>query len=312
MKFTILISTYNRLHLLKRAIYSALNQTIDCEVVVVDDCSSDDTGVFIKSLGNSIVYHRNPVNQGHAASVNAGIAKANGEWIKFLDDDDYLAPNCLEEIEKAISIHPHAVICSCIAAQVDSKEVELSRTRPYGSNSACYIPQADIHYGMLLELVPFGTPAQVACRRDAFMKTHGWDSTLNTNCDDIDSWIHIAQFGDAIFLNQCLAYRTIWTGAYNQKISLSQRLATNILMKQKIYTLVDEQHRSKIPDFQDIQKYLKLHWILVAIKQRNFRNLLPLLDLSILSFQAWRILLSVMFMRHFKFKNDSIRQIPLM
>ena len=164
--------------------------------------------------------------------------KASGDWIKFLDDDDYLAPNCLEEMTKAIALHPNAVICSCVAAQVDGKEVELSRTPQLGPGLAYYIPQADIHYGMLLELVPFGTPVQVACRRDTFMETGGWDSHLDANCDDIDSWIRIAQFGDAIFLNQCLAYRTIWPGAYNQKFSLSQRLNTNILMKEKIYALV--------------------------------------------------------------------------
>ena len=43
MKFTILITTYNRLDLLKRAINSALEQTIKCEIIVVDDCSTDDT-----------------------------------------------------------------------------------------------------------------------------------------------------------------------------------------------------------------------------------------------------------------------------
>jgi glycosyltransferase involved in cell wall biosynthesis len=311
MKFTILITTYNRVNLLKRAIYSALNQTISCEVIVVDDCSSDDTRAFVKSLGNSVIYHRNSVNQGHPATVNAGVKKASGEWIKFLDDDDYLAPNCLEEMKKVISMHPDAVICSCIAAQVDSNEVELNRTRSSGNRLACYIPQADIHYGMLLELVPFGTPAQVACRRDALMKTQGWDSSLHANCDDIDSWTHIAQFGDAIFLNQCLAYRTVWNGAYNHKIPISQRLANNILIKKKIYTLVHEMHRSKVPDFQDIQKYLKLHWILVAIKQKNIKSSLQILDSTIFSFKAWRILLSTMLTRYFNCENHQIRRVPL-
>ena len=43
MKFSVVITTYNRLDLLKRAINSALNQTLKCEVVVADDCSSDGT-----------------------------------------------------------------------------------------------------------------------------------------------------------------------------------------------------------------------------------------------------------------------------
>jgi len=311
MKFSVVITTYNRLDLLKRAIDSACNQTIECEVVVADDCSSDDTQAYIQSLGDKIVYHRNEVNQGHAATVNAGVAKASGDWIKFLDDDDYLAANCIEEITKAIALRPDAVICSCVAAQVDANEVELSRTPEVGPGLAFYIPQADIHYGMLLELVPFGTPVQVACRRDAFLKTGGWDSTLDANCDDIDSWIKIAQFGDAIFLNQCLAYRTIWTGAYNQKFSLARRLATNILMKEKIYALVNEEHRLKIPRFQDTKNYLKLHWSIVALKQKNIQSFLSMIDLSALSPQSWKFLLSATLSRRTQGKNSQVRKLVL-
>ncbi|MBC1240906.1 glycosyltransferase family 2 protein [Nostoc sp. 2RC] len=311
MKFSVVITTYNRLDLLKRAIDSACNQTIECEVVVADDCSSDDTQAYIQSLGDKIVYHRNEVNQGHAATVNAGVAKASGDWIKFLDDDDYLAANCIEEITKAIALRPDAVICSCVAAQVDANEVELSRTPEVGPGLAFYIPQADIHYGMLLELVPFGTPVQVACQRDAFLKTSGWDSTLDANCDDIDSWIKIAQFGDAIFLNQCLAYRTIWPGAYNQKFSLPRRLATNILMKEKIYALVNEEHRLKIPRFQDIKNYLKLHWSIVALKQKNIQSFLSMIDLSALSPQSWKFLLSATLSRRTQGKNSQVRKLVL-
>lgn len=168
MKFSIVISTYNRVSLLRRAIDSALSQTVPCEVVVADDCSTDETEAYVRSLGPGIIYHRNSVNSGHAATVNAGVQAAAGDWIKFVDDDDYLAPNCIEEFVKAIGLHREAVIASCQAAQVDVNEVEMSRTRQTGPGRAFSIQQEDIHYGMLLELVPFGTPIQVACQRDAF------------------------------------------------------------------------------------------------------------------------------------------------
>jgi glycosyltransferase involved in cell wall biosynthesis len=322
MKFSVVITTYNRLDLLRRAIDSALNQTIECEVVVVDDCSSDDTEAYVKSLGNQVVYHRHEINKGHAASVNTGVAKASGDWIKFLDDDDYLAGNCLEEMAKAIAKHAQsndissennsqAVICSCIAAQVDKNEELLSRTPNLGAGLAFYVPQVDIHYGMLLELLPFGTPVQVACRRDVFLKVGAWDSKLDANCDDIDCWIRIAQFGDAIFLNQCLAYRTIWAGAYNQKFSLQKRLDTNILMKEKIYALVDEKHHSNIPALADIKNYLKLHWAIVALKQRNINSVLQMLDLSVLSPVAWQLLLNAIFSRGSNQKNAYIQKFVL-
>lgn len=311
MKFSVVITTYNRLNLLQRAIDSALKQTMKCEVVVVDDCSSDETQAYVNSLGEGVVYHRNQVNQGHAATVNTGVAKASGDWIKFLDDDDYLAPNCIEEMARAIALRPSTVICSCVAAQVDSNEVELSRTPQLGPGLAFYIPQADIHYGMLLELVPFGTPVQVACQRQAFLQTGGWDSHLDANCDDIDSWIRIAQFGDAIFLNQCLAYRTIWPGAYNYKFSFSQRLATNILMKEKIYTLVNQQHLSHTPTLQTTRGYVKLHWSLVALKHGNFKSFLLMVYPAVFSPVAWWLLLKAVVSRRINIHNAQVRKFVL-
>jgi len=313
MQFSIVISTYNRLNFLKRAIKSALQQTVECEIVVVDDCSSDATSSYLEGLQlQRIIYHRNTTNQGHTATANTGIAIASSDWIKFLDDDDYLAPNCLEQMTKAIDLHPDAVICSCIAAQVDEQEVEISRTRSLSSESAYFIPQADIHYGMLLELVPFGTPVQVACRRDALIQTGGWDSQFELNCDDIDLWIRVSQLGDAIFLNQCLSYRTVWTGAYNQKLSLLQRMNTNILMKEKIYALVNPQHSSNLPDLPDIKTYLRLHWILVALKQRNFQSLFSMLDVSLVSLGAWKIFWTTTLSRSsLNMKNSPIRRISL-
>lgn len=311
VKFSVVITTYNRLPLLQRAINSALNQTTSCEVVVADDCSSDETEAYVRSLGNRVVYHRNASNIGHAATVNAGVQVAQQDWIKFLDDDDYLAPSCIEEMCRAIALCPQAVICSCQAAQVDANQVELSRTPQTGPGIAFYIPQQDIHYGMLLELVPFGTPVQVACRRDAFLQTGGWDSSLDANCDDIDSWIRIAQFGDAIFLNQCLAYRTIWPGAYNQKFSLLHRLDTNILMKEKIYALVNENHRSDIPALQDIRDYLQLHWSLVALKQRKVESAIKMAAPAVLSPKAWGLLLQAVSSRGSNRENPNIRKLVL-
>lgn len=318
MKFSVVITTYNRLDLLKRAINSVLNQTVECEIVVADDCSSDGTCEYVKSLKEQLppalqqrfVYLCNPTNSGHAAAVNAGISQAKGEWIKFLDDDDYLAHNCLEEMQRAIALHENAVICSCVAAQVSEQEVEISRTPVLGPGLAFYIPQADIHYGMLLERLPFGTPVQVACSREAFLNSGGWDIKL-TGCDDIDSWIRITQFGDAIFLNQCLAYRTIWSGGYDQKIYLQKRLNTNISMKEKIYALVHEQYRSHIPALKDIKNYLKLHWALVALKQKKIKNFLNLADASIISLTAWRLLLASAIARHGNLQSPNLRKIVL-
>jgi glycosyltransferase involved in cell wall biosynthesis len=310
MQFSIVITTYNRLTWLKRAIASAIAQTVPCEIVVVDNNSSDGTEAYVRSLGQQIVYYRNAANLGHAGAINVGVQLAKGEWIKPVDDDDYLAPTCLEEMSKAIALCPQATLCSCQAAQVDTNGTEISRTRQVGPGWAFYIPQADIHYGMLLELVPFGTPIQVAFRRDAFLQSGGWDTNM-TSCDDIDSWIRIAQFGDAIFINQCLAYRTIWPGGYDRKIALQRRLETNILMKERIYALVNDKYRSDIPSIQAIRGYLKLHWGYIALKQKDVFRAFKLVFPAVLSPAAWKLLLNAISSRNQQAENPNLHKLIL-
>lgn len=306
-KFSIVITTYNRLPLLKRAVESALAQTWPCEVVVADNGSTDGTEEYIRSLGDRVVYERNLVNLGHSGAMNAGVRAATGDWIKPVDDDDYLAPNCIEEMIKAISLRPQAVLCSCQAIQVDSLGEEVTRTKPSGAGNAFYVPQEDIHYGMLLEVVPFGTPIQVAFKRDAFLKSGGWDTTLDV-CDDIDSWIKIAKYGDAIFLNQYLAFRTLWPGGNNQKSSLQNRLEVNILMKERIYRLVNPKYRSSLPALEDIRDFLKLHWSLVGLKERKVLAAAKISFPSILSLDAWKLLVSAIYSRRINHKAELIRQ----
>ncbi|MFP4220340.1 MAG: glycosyltransferase family 2 protein [Phormidium sp.] len=305
MHFSIVITTYNRLDLLKRAIDSSLEQSSPCEVVVVDDCSTDGTQAYVNTLqehlisqgDHRLIYHRNSSNSGHSKSMNIGVNLASGTWIKPLDDDDYLAPNCIQKLWRAIQSHPNAVICSSQADQVDPQGVVLHRTPRAGPGKAFVVPQEDIHYGMLLEIVPFGTPVQVAFRRTAFLDVGGWDSQFDGNCDDIDSWIKISTLGDAIFINDCLAYRTMWEGALNHKISLQKRLETNILMKKKIYACVNSRYQPSIPKLDHVIAYLRLHWAGVALKQKRFRDVFSILSFAIFCIPAWELLVRAVLFR---------------
>ena len=289
LALSIVITTYNRLALLKRAIQSALAQTVPCEVVVVDNASTDGTQAYVESLDQQVTYVRNLTNVNHAGAVNAGVDVASGDWIKLVDDDDYLAADCVEVMLGAIALNPQSVICSCQAAQVDTHQVEISRTPITGPGEVFCIPQSDIHYGMLLEVVPFGTPIQVAVRRDAFLKSGGWDLSM-TSCDDIDSWIRVAEHGDALFINKCLAYRTVWIGGYDQKISLEKRLQTNILIKERIYSRIDAKHQSALPKLSTIDQYLHLHWAIVALKRKQFGTTAALGFPAAFSPKAWQLL----------------------
>ncbi len=96
--FSIVIATYNREKLIVRAIDSVLNQDSDnWELIVVDDCSTDDTKTLIKPflVDNRISYFKTDKNSGVAKARNVGIIKAKGKYITFLDSDDEFKTNHL-------------------------------------------------------------------------------------------------------------------------------------------------------------------------------------------------------------------------
>ncbi len=105
--FSIIIPTFNRAHSIDKAIKSLLNQTFqDFEIIIIDDSSSDNTFDVIKSIeDNRIVYFKNSQNQERCISRNKAIDIAKGEYICFLDSDDYHLTNHLETIYNSIKIN---------------------------------------------------------------------------------------------------------------------------------------------------------------------------------------------------------------
>ncbi|MBW4564846.1 MAG: glycosyltransferase [Mojavia pulchra JT2-VF2] len=95
---SIIVNNYNYAQFLPEAVDSALNQTYpNIEVIVVDDGSTDNSQEIITSYGSRIL----PVikqNGGQASALNAGFAVSKGEIIIFLDADDYLFSNTVEEV----------------------------------------------------------------------------------------------------------------------------------------------------------------------------------------------------------------------
>jgi glycosyltransferase involved in cell wall biosynthesis len=281
---------------LKRSLASALVQKETQEVIVVDNGSDDGSREFLRGLSDRIIYCRNPKNIGHSAAMNIGVQLATGDWIKPLDDDDYLAPNCIEAMKRAIDLYPRSAIGSCPAIQVDKHGRAIGRTRPLAVGNLVHVPRHEIHPRMLLDRLPFGTTSQVAFRRDAFLESGGWDEDL-TVCDEIDSWIRIARFGDAFFLDSYQVYRSLWSGSSNRKSSIPERLTVNIAMKKKIYEAIDDRRRAELPSLEKILVYLTLHWLFVALKEGQIAAALFLAFPAILSPPAWKLFLEIAYYR---------------
>ena len=103
MKLSIIVPVYNVEAFLKKCVDSLLAQDLpkeDYEVILVDDGSTDGSGVLCDTLaaehGNIRVIHQQ--NRGLSGARNAGIPVASGDYILFVDSDDYLCPNVLETL----------------------------------------------------------------------------------------------------------------------------------------------------------------------------------------------------------------------
>jgi glycosyltransferase involved in cell wall biosynthesis len=187
-KVSVIIPTYNRAGLLKRAIQSVLNQIYqDFEIIIVDDASTDNTENVIESFKeHRIRYIKHESNKGAAVARNTGIKFANENYIAFQDSDDEWLPG---KLEKQMEIIEHA-----------SPRVGVVYTgyRRIIGNKETYFPPSwvnkrenDIHKELLKNRF-IGIPTALI-RRECFEKSGLFDERL-PQLEDWEMWLRISKF----------------------------------------------------------------------------------------------------------------------
>src|ERR1700730_13669517 len=102
VRFSVLLAVYNRENYVRQAVDSVLNQTFrDFELIAVDDGSTDKSAEVVKSYGNNLKFIQQR-NQGPEIARNTAAALARGEYLVYLDSDDFLLPFALETYDKVI------------------------------------------------------------------------------------------------------------------------------------------------------------------------------------------------------------------
>jgi len=183
MLVSVIIPTYNRRELLKRAIQSVLNQTFSkYSLTIIDDGSTDQTDKILKEFkGNKIHYFRQE-HKGVSAARNLGIKEARGEFIAFLDSDDAWHPKKLEVQLEFFRKHPEAMI-----AQTEEEWIRDGRPlKPQKKHKQ--------HSGNIYrECLPLCivSPSAVMMRREIFETVGPFDERLPA-CEDYDMWLRIA------------------------------------------------------------------------------------------------------------------------
>lgn len=104
MKFSIIVPTYNRAHLISKTLISLLNQEhTSFEIIVVDDGSNDNTEQVISEIKDERIFYYKKNNEERAAARNFGAQKATGDYLAFFDSDDVAYPNHLKVANDIVS-----------------------------------------------------------------------------------------------------------------------------------------------------------------------------------------------------------------
>lgn len=107
-RVSVLISTYNRAAMLEESLASVLDQTVaPCQVIVIDDGSTDDTAQRVARFGSRVEYQYKD-NAGKSSALNTAMPRVTGDFVWVFDDDDVALPTSIETRLRALQANPEA------------------------------------------------------------------------------------------------------------------------------------------------------------------------------------------------------------
>ncbi len=163
---TIAMPVFERKEFFLDALESALNQTVKCEVIVIDNCSSHN--YFEKVCKEKkVTYYRNDRNIGMAANFGKGFELSDTPFVMNLQDDDQLAPNYVEAFQAAVGEHPDIdIFFTDFIRLTNQGKLPHKHTLPFG-----YMEKGDkiIEYGIKYRLgFPYMASAVKRAKMDGF------------------------------------------------------------------------------------------------------------------------------------------------
>ena len=229
LRVSVAIPTFNRAHLVTRAIRSALAQTIqDIEILVVDDGSTDATPEVLARIEDPrLQLARHERNAGISRTRNTAIRLARGEWMAFLDDDNEWAPEYLERQLVSVREHPGAGVVYCRARRRDAR---TSHER---------IMPAEVFEGKVLRHLLTRWNPLISCalvRRSLLVEIGGLDERLGAT-EDHDLWLRLAQRTDFAATADVLVVRHVGHG---------DQLSTNFELRTRDAALLDAKWRATL------------------------------------------------------------------
>lgn len=203
--FSVIIPLYNKAPYVRKAIESVMAQSdTDWELIIVDNSSTDGSFHIAQETvkGDRRIQLFQQPNGGVSAARNNAAAQARGEYLCFLDSDDWWDPGYLEAMRGLIGRHPGAGIYSATYYIVKNGRC---RVAPIGLPP--HFTEGPIDYcGVYAQTLCMPTNCSVACvPRSLFDTLGGFRSSLTLG-EDLDLWLRITATHPIVLLNRPLSY----------------------------------------------------------------------------------------------------------
>jgi glycosyltransferase involved in cell wall biosynthesis len=220
--FDVIIPVYNGDAYVSKAIESVLKQQpLPRAIIVVDDCSTDQTRSVVEEFGDKIKFIRHRKNRGLPAARNTGIQGGDSELIAFLDADDAWAEGKTEKQIKAFRDNPEIGLCYTDVVECDSRLNPIRPKRGFRRREGEYVFSE-----LFLEAFPI-PPSTAMVRREAFDVCGLFDESM-LKAQDYECWLRIAMKFSISCIPEALCLRR------NNPNSITN---TSSLEKESHYTL---------------------------------------------------------------------------
>lgn len=198
---SICIPNYNAGAFIGETIKSALDQTYTrIEIIVIDDCSTDDSWVVINSFGLKVKKFRNKRNLGYPGNMNRCVELAKGDYIIFLNSDDILEKNAVKKQLEVMAKNPGVGVVHGAALKIDACGRRIGVIK---SSKTSYVMRGMERLNTLLEgnsIVCSAAMVRKKCFRDAGV----FDPGIYF-CADWDMWLRICMKHDIAYLDGFVA-----------------------------------------------------------------------------------------------------------
>ena len=185
-RIDVIIPVYNCAEFIKEAIDSVIKQKRLAEaIIVIDDCSTDDTPCILKGFGEKIRVIRHEMNRGLPAARNTGIRAGGSELIAFLDADDAWMDEKIDRQIKAFKEHPEIGLCYTDLFDCDSKLNHVGLSRGFRKREC-----ENVFSELFLDAFPI-PPSTVIVRREVFDLCGLFDESMR-KVEDYECWLRIA------------------------------------------------------------------------------------------------------------------------